>query len=341
MAKKQIEVHSGEELAAKTTAENKQAKAAEIIQTLENQRAKPMVERELTAEEIKRKAEVAKTSKAELEDDSIPQYTNKLIDSTVKTYTSRMLLATPTTGIIRMEWAAARYGMAIPSNFSKIDMQQYMSSYMPIRYTIADAQNMIINEAVTKNYEWLVLIEDDTIPPPDGMIKFNEYIRSREYPVVSGLYFTRSDPADPMVYRGRGNSFYTDWKLGDKVMVDGVPTGMLLLSVDLLRAIWNDAPEYMCGEYKIRRVMDTPVKTWFNEESNAQETLTGTSDLDFCTNIIEGGYLAKAGWPELQKEQFPFLVDTSLYCKHIDRGTGVQYPLVFPAQFFPEDAPAN
>lgn len=317
---------------------SKRKEAVDRLKVMDNLDKKTMGEvQKLTTQQLLRKAEVAKTSKEELEAEDIPQYSNKVIDSGVRTYQNRLLLATPTTGIIRMEWAAARYGMAIPSNFSKIDMQQYMSSFIPIRYTIADAQNMIVNEAVRKDFEWLLIIEDDTVPPPDALIRFNEYIRSREYPVVSGLYFTRSDPADPMVYRGRGNSYYTNWKLGDKVMVDGVPTGMLLLSVDLLREMWNDAPEYMCGEYKVRRVFDTPVKTWFNEESGAQETLTGTSDLDFCTNIINSDYLARAGWPQLQGKKYPFLIDTNIYCKHQDRSTGTQYPIVFPPEFLPEE----
>lgn len=310
--------------------ESRENDAKKIISDTEARRAQPSAKRILDKAEITIKhGDKERTGEEE--------YTNKVIDSGVTSYSNRMLLATPTIGIIRMEWAAARYGMAIPSNFSKVDMQQYMSSYIPIRYTVSDAQNMIVNEAVTKGFEWLVLIEDDTIPPPDALIRFNEYIRDRTYPVVSGLYFTRSDPADPMVYRGRGNSFYKDWKLGDKVMVDGVPTGMLLLNVGLLKLLWNDAPEYNCGGYLIRRVFDTPVKTWFNEETGAQETLTGTSDLDFCTSVIKGNYLAKAGWPELQAEKYPFLIDTNIYCKHIDRSSGAQYPLEFPQQFMPQE----
>jgi hypothetical protein len=346
---KDIVMHSGKDLAKRLSREE----ALSIAQGPDKRKQTPYAEqrlaektkkekeelKKLTAEQIMEKAEinVANPNNSKERDLALVQYTNKVVDSGVADFTNRLLLATPTLGSIRMEWAAARYGMAVPSNFSKVDMQQYMSSFIPIRYTIADAQNMIINEAVQSGYEWLLLIEDDTIPPPDGLIRFNEYIRHAKYPVVSGLYFTRSDPSDPMVYRGRGNSFYTKWKLGDLVWADGVPTGMLLLSCKLLKLMWIDAPEYMCGEFKVKRVMNTPLKTWFNEESGAQETLTGTSDLDFCTRVIEGDYLTKAGWPELAKKKYPFLIDTNLYCKHIDRLTGTQYPLTFPPEFLPEE----
>lgn len=254
----------------------------------------------------------------------------KVIDSTpayrVMNYQKRMLVGTPTTGNIRMEWAAARYGMVIPANYSNVSMIQYLNGFIPLRYSIADGQNMIVQEAITKDYEYLLLIEHDTMPPADALIRLNQYMRDKKYPVVSGLYFTRSDPAEPMIYRGRGSSYYTDWKLGDVVMCDGVPTGMLLIDVKLLKAIWEDSPEYMAGTNPVRRVFDTPVKTWFNPDTNSQETLVGTSDLDWCARIIEGDYLTKTGWKELGKKQYPFPVDTNIACMHVE-GDGTQFPI--------------
>ena len=35
--------------------------------------------------------------------------------------------------------------------------------------------------------------------------------------------------------------------------------------------------------------------------------------------------LKKAGWDEIAEKEFPFLVDTSIFCKHIDL-QGKQYP---------------
>lgn len=249
-----------------------------------------------------------------------------LQDSKVKYFTKRLLVGTASRGPIRMEWAQARYSQIIPANWSKVDMTQYVNGFIPMRYSIADAQNLIVQKAVQDNFEWLLLIEDDTMPPPDSLVRLNEYMRTNEYPVVSALYFTRSDPAEPMIYRGRGNSYYTDWKLGDKVMADGVPTGYLLVNMKLMRAIWEDSPEYSAGGIICRRVFETPVKTWFNEETGALEALIGTSDLDWCQRIKEGDYLTKAGWPKLAKQEFPFLIDTNIACIQIDPD-GSQFPI--------------
>jgi hypothetical protein len=252
-------------------------------------------------------------------------YTDKVVINKVKTFQQKVLVGTPSTGNIRMEWASAKYGMVVPTNYSKVDMTQYVNGMVPIRYSVADAQNIIVNEAILRGFEWVLFIEHDTMPPADGYIRFNEYMRSEKYPLVSGLYFTRSTHAEPMMYRGRGSSYYTDWKLGDKVMCDGVPTGMLLISVKLLKQVWDDSPEYNYGNGKARRVFDTPVKTWFNEESGAQEAYMGTSDLELCQRIIDGGYLSKY-WPELAKKKYPFMVDTNIPCLHIDPD-GTTFPM--------------
>ena len=229
----------------------------------------------------------------------------------------RILVATPTLGTVRMEWVAARYGQVIPTNWGMVQYTQYMNSFIPIQYNIADAQNIIVKQALDNKFEWLLLIEDDTMPPADAFIRINEYMRKGKYPVVSGLYFTKSNPSEPILYRGRGRGFYDDWKLGDKVWVDGVPTGFLLINCHLLKTMWDDSEEYLAGDVKTRRVFDTPAKIWFDEESGSFNTLTGTSDLDWCTRVIEGGYLKKAGFDKIGKKEFPFLVDTNILCRHI------------------------
>lgn len=247
------------------------------------------------------------------------QYKRILDDSGEQGYTNRLLVATPTLGTVRIEWVTARYGQITPTNWSMVQMLQYMNQYVALRYQIADAQNLIVKEAIEKDFEWLLLVEDDTCLPPDAFIRFNKHIRDNKVPIVSGLYYTKSEPSEPLLFRGRGNSFYDDWDLGDQVWVDGVPTGCLLIRVALLKEMWKDSPEYRTnnGGQVVRRVFEFPEKIWFDEESETFNTLTGTSDLDWCTKVIEGGYIAKAGYPNIQKKKYPLLCDTAIFAKHI------------------------
>lgn len=261
-----------------------------------------------------------------------------IVDSGNSKYSQRVLVATPTLGLVRMEWVAARYNQIIPTNWSKTDMIQYMNGYIPLRYTVADAQNLAVKACLDGGFEWLMLIEDDTMPPPDMFLRFTEYMDKADIPVVSGLYFTRSEPPEPMVYRGRGNHYFTGWKLEDKVWVDGVPTGMLIIHADLLKVAYDDSPEYNIQHTgsSARRVFSSPTQTWFNEETGAQETLIGTSDLDFCSRVIKESYLEKAGFPKIAKKKYPFLIDTNIYAKHIEKD-GRQFPINFPPEFLPDD----
>jgi len=245
-------------------------------------------------------------------------YRQIIVDSNDPGYTNRVLVATPSTGVIRMEWATARWGQIIPMNWSQVQMIQFMNSFAPLRFIVPDAQNLIVKEVVEKDYEWLILVEHDNVLAPDTFVRFNKYMREEKVPVVSGLYFSRSEPSEPLVFRGRGTSVYWNWKFGDEVWCDGVPTGCLLVHGGLLRAMWKESEEYVVNGIKTRRVFENPAKTWFDPNTNQFNTLAGTTDLEWCTRIIKGGFFKKSGWKEFEHKKYPFLVDTKIFCKHID-----------------------
>ena len=106
-----------------------------------------------------------------------------------------------------------------------------------------------------------------------------------------------------------------------------MPTGLLLVHVPLLKAMWEESPEYRIRDQVTRRVWETPMAAWFDPESNQYRTQTGTSDLTWCDRVRAGGYLAKAGWGDFAAEhpEYPFLVDTNIMAIHIDQD-GTRYP---------------
>jgi hypothetical protein len=245
------------------------------------------------------------------------EYSVIVDDSENKHYINRILIATATTGLVRIEWVQARYGQMIPVNWSQVQYLEYVPGYYPLRYLVADAQNLIANVAIEKDFEWLLLWEHDNIPTPDALMRLNDYMNSGEYPVISGLYYTRSRPSYPLVFRGRGTGSYTKFKLGDLVWVDGVPTGFLLIHCNLLREMAKDSETYTLKNRQIKRIFETP-RIYEKFENGDVNSIEGTSDLYWSTKVITGNYLAKAGWPELSKKKYPFLIDTNIFCKHIN-----------------------
>lgn len=250
-----------------------------------------------------------------------------IIDENDQPYVNRIMIGTPVTGLVRIEWVGARYGQIIPMNWSYLYVNQFISSYMPLRYQVADAQNLIVKHAIKKEMEWLFLLEHDVIIPPDTFMRINDYMLKADVPIVSGLYFCRGRPSYPLVFRGRGNSVYASFELGDEVWVDGVPTGCLLIHMSLLREMWQNSEEYQVANQTTRRIFKSPRDLWFDPENMSGDVASygGTSDLDWCTRIMEGKYFEKAGWKDYIDKKYPFLIDTNIFCKHINPD-GEQFP---------------
>jgi hypothetical protein len=238
---------------------------------------------------------------------------------------NRLLIGTPTRGMVRMEWHLAIRQLVIPANWSNgYFCSTLPDTYVPFRYTVAHAQNIIVKYFIENNYEFLLLIEDDTIPPPDLFILLNEYLRDGP-PVVSGLYFQKTLPIEPLIYRGRGNGAFTDFKPGEKVWADGVATGCILIHRSVLELMYNESREYEFEGGKLREVFLDPRQVLVEPDSGAILVRTGTSDLQWCQRVIEEDVLKRAGWPKIGRKRFPFLVDTRIACQHITP-EGVRYP---------------
>jgi hypothetical protein len=247
---------------------------------------------------------------------------------------SRLVIGTPVTGLVRIEWVTARYGQIIPTNWSAAELKPWIEGISPLRFLVADAQNIIVQKAMELDAEWVLLIEQDNVLPHDAFIRLNTYMIEKKIPVISGLYFTKSEPPEPMTYRGQGWGYFDKWKLGDLVWCDGVPTGTLLIHSSVLKTMYNESPEYNAGGMLVRRVFDTPAKVWFDQDTGVIQSETGTSDLAWCRRIIKEKVFERSGWPEYQKKEYPFLVDTNIFVRHID-DTGRQFPLTIPKKFEP------
>lgn len=263
---------------------------------------------------------------------SQPRETTSVLVKNEKKWVDRLLIGTPMTGLVRSEWMVARYGQTIPTNWSHSEIMQWMSSYVPLRFQVADAENIIAKACVEGKYDWLLFIESDNVLPAETFVKLNQYMIKGDVPVVGGLYFTKSVPPEPMIYRAPGKGYYADWKLGDKVWCRGLPFGCTLIHGSIIRELWKTAPEYMVGNTLTRRVFKHPEDVYIDPNGRDFLLTQGTTDLNFCNELISQGVFAKAGWQKYQDMEYPFLVDTSIFVKHIDND-GVQWPISLPREF--------
>lgn len=256
---------------------------------------------------------------------NVNEYMGKLIENAGKPQ-HRIMVGIPMTGLLRAEWVIARYGQVIPCNWAQADMIQFLDQYSPLRYSVADARNIIANAAVEQNFEWLFFVDHDTILPQGTVLKLNERMIKNNVPVWSGLYFTKSVPAEPLVYRDFGRGYFADWKIGDEVWVKAVPMGCTMINVKLLKVMYDEAEEYNVGGRMLKKIFDTPAKIFYDVDTLLAGAITGTEDINWCQRVVKDKIFEKAGFPEYQEKENPFLVDTSIFCKHID-AHGRQYPM--------------
>jgi hypothetical protein len=154
-------------------------------------------------------------------------------------------------------------------------------------------------------------------------------MREMKYPVVCGLYYCKGSYPEPLLFRGRGNGYFHNWKFGDKVEVDGVPMGCTLIHCTVLKVMYDNSEVYSVpsqyGPVTVRRVFETPRMSWHDPESGKYNSQGGTEDIPWCDRVMKDKILEKAGWKEAAKKKNPFLCDTSIFCQHLDR-SGAIYP---------------
>ncbi len=261
------------------------------------------------------------------------KHTSHKIVTAPQSENRRIFVATGITGLVRAEWAMARWNQASPINWSKTEYLMWLNQFSPLGFLVAEARNVAVKEFLDHGFEWLIFIDHDVVLPPTFLVTVNERIHKEKIPVWSGLYFTKAVPSEPLIFRGRGNGYFKDWKMGDRVWVDSVPMGCTVIHRSILQAVWDEAEDYEFNGMKMKRIFETPVRIWEDAKTHTWNSITGTEDLAFCWRLKENGIFRKAGWPEYQNKTYPFLLDTNVFCRHIDP-SGTLYPAQGEEKFF-------
>lgn len=71
-------------------------------------------------------------------------------------------------------------------------------SGMEVGHAFNSAVEMILDHPQLSKFKYILTVEDDNLPPPDGLLKLYESIG--DYDVVGGLYWTKGEAGQPMIY---------------------------------------------------------------------------------------------------------------------------------------------
>jgi hypothetical protein len=106
----------------------------------------------------------------------------------------------------------------------------------------------IINNEYLKNFKYILTMEEDNLPPADGLLKL--YKSMDEYDVVGGLYWSKSEEGFPMIFGDPANGEF-DFKpqkpkYGEVQPANGLGMGFNLFKLDMFKKIpgpWFETKE--------------------------------------------------------------------------------------------------
>jgi Glycosyl transferase family 2 len=192
---------------------------------------------------------------------------------------------------VRREWAHAMMTIGWPLGMT------IMHSVVTNK-AIAEARNMICQQALEVGAKYIWFVDDDTVPPSASIRMLMYHLdQNPEAIAIGGIYVCKTTPPQPMVFKDLGQGAYWDWKVGDVFEVDAIGTGCFLVRTELL----NKLPF-----------------PWFStidvvEADGQQRMLQCTDDFYFCKQAKVAG--------------LKILAHGGVLCHHWDMLTGEVYKL--------------
>lgn len=104
----------------------------------------------------------------------------------------------PTRGVIPAKAVQSWMGLMSPMNqgFAKI-----MVIGMEVGYAYTSAIEQVLENPVLRSWPFILTLEEDNIPPPDGLINLIKAMHDHpEYSVIGGLYWGKGEGGYPMCY---------------------------------------------------------------------------------------------------------------------------------------------
>lgn len=131
-------------------------------------------------------------------------------------------------------------GLAPPMNQRFVRL---FVSGMEVGAAYSSALDMILDHPELSQWKYLLTLEEDNLPPPDGLLRLLESIG--DFDVVGGLYWTKGEEGQPMIYGDptRPLNFLPQVPQPDTVQAcHGLGMGFTLFKLDLFRDERLDRP---------------------------------------------------------------------------------------------------
>lgn len=211
-----------------------------------------------------------------------------------------------------VEWAFALMNLNAPTNY---DIRWAMIKGRPVD----EARTLIAESAIKEKAKYLFFLGTDVTVPPFAVRQLIFHLEHHpKYAVAGAIYVHKSQPQEPLVYRGNGMGPYWDWKIGEVFDVSGIGMDATLIRVEALKNM---------------------PKPWFKTVHDLTPYFDGiskgehwTEDLFFAKQVARCCYKCNQMDDNHKDQDHEFagwglLADGGLLCKHWDNQNGIAYEL--------------
>jgi hypothetical protein len=191
-----------------------------------------------------------------------------------------LVIAVPSRGNCRVEWASALKMLEPPVNYS-----------WALRFItgedVDDARNGSVLDAREMGAKYLMFIDDDTLIPNQGLRRLVYLMENHpDWDLLSGVYVTKTDPPQTLVFREGNPGPSWDWKFNEQFPITGCGMGCCLIRMSAFEKV---------------------EEPWFKfvRRSEGKNHSEEGEDLYFCRKLEEAGGTMMA--------------DGGLLCGHINK----------------------
>lgn len=200
----------------------------------------------------------------------------------------RIVVLYPASDTISSKVALGQWCLIFPPNQA---IHRMLCLGMEVGDAYSSAIEAVLADPNLSQWEFILTIEHDNIPPPDGLLKLLESMDAHpEYSAISGLYWTKGYGGVPQIWGDPG-----DPVLNFRPQVPKPDTLQECCGIGMGFALWSTR---IFRDSKLRR-------PWFKTQAGAAGV--GTQDLYF--------------WGDARKHGYRCAVDTRVKVGHYDSGS--------------------
>lgn len=201
--------------------------------------------------------------------------------------------------------------MVMPLNtvitYKFIGTRRYGNQVRPV----AEADNVLVHEALAEGAQYLFSLEEDVIVPPLALRQLQATLgRNPDATVAAGIVTSKTIPPEPLIYREDGLGAYWNFRQGEVFDVGGVHMGCTLIRLADLAQIETEMVEV---EDYPKPGAKTLMREYFRtmSEPDPDGKTRQSQDLFFCQL--------------LRQNRRRILADAGVQCGHFDVENGLLY----------------